>query len=322
MKRKSIFSISALVIGATLFASCSQTNYKVSFNSYWFNDSTIPSSMAEVLTYDVSFTEREGLSDKNYSLDYTNGVYTTTFQRIKESDRTFYRLESILTIDVSYTYNGTTSEPLKDRVTTRVDFADDVAFTPIQSYKEIVSHSPTKSATSLETCYTPFHYVVDVTYNGASGTASIDNLDDEQSATTHSFTIKDVDEYNYLDNEQMLFALRGINPSQTSTPSFLVYAPFSKKVQTLQANFGTKISGEKFTFKTNNDETATEKVIDYYAINLALQEKNPGSSQTIKMATLSNPKANTMRNVILEMRIPLSYNLGTLTYTLNNAEFF
>ena len=322
MKRKPIISISALAIGVTMLASCASANYKVSFSNYWFEDSDIPTETTEVLTYDVLFDEGQGLSGKNYTLDYSNGVYTTTFKTIEENGKKFYRLESLLTIDVTYTYNGVTSEVLSDRVATRVDFEKDVALTPIQSHKEVLSHSPSQNASSLESCYTAIHYAVDVTYNGASGTASIDNLSDSKPVSNHSFEIEDTDEYNYLDNEQLLFALRGINPAQASTPSFLVYAPFTKAVQTMQASFGSKISGEKFTFKQNGEDTASEKTLDYYSVTLALQEKNPGFSQTVKIATHTNPKANQTRNVILEMKTPLSYNLGTLTYTLNNAQFF
>ena len=322
MKRKSILSISALLLGATMFASCTPANTKISFRDYWYSDADIPTSTGtEVLTYDVTFEAGNGLSDKNFDVNYSNGVYTTSFQKVTENEKEVYLLHSSLTIDVTYTYAGE-SVTLTDTVESNVYFEKNVSFTPIKSSKEIKNHSPRRSAYSLDTAYATVHYTVDVTYNGARGIAKVDDLTDEKPVSEHNFTLDDADEYNYLDNEQLLFALRGVNATQTNTPTFLVYSPFSKTAQKIQANYGAKVSGEKFKFKKDGEETPSDKTLDYYNVTLALQGKNPGTPQMIKIATHANSKNNPFRNVILEMEVPLSYNLGVLTYTLNSAQFF
>ena len=321
MKRKSILSISALMLGASMLTACSSTNNKVSFRDYWYHDADIPTTPTEVLTYDVAFEKGAGLSDKNFEVDYSNGVYVTSFSKTTENGKEFYRLQSALTIDVTYTYNGE-NVTFTDVVYSCADFEKNVSLTPIQSHKEIVSHSPMRTAYSLDTTYSTVNYVVDVVYNGAGGTAVVDNLEDDKPAAERTFKLDDADEYTYLDNEQLLFALRGIDATQTSSPIFLVYSPFSQTAQKIQASYGSKVSGEKFTFKQNGEDTAKDRNFDYYNVTLALQQENSGTSQTLKIATNSNSKNNLSRNLILEMEVPLSYNLGALTYTLNSAQLF
>ena len=325
MKRKTIVAISTLLVASSLFASCSSGGNKVSFGEYWYKNASISASVGatETVSYDITFTKGAGIG-KNYDIDYTNGEYTTTFSLVEEDGKQLYRLTSTLTIDVTYTFNGN-SETFNDMVSSTVDFEKNVALTPIKSHKDMVTHSPkiSNSGDTVQGCFDLYDYTVDVVYNGAAGVSTVTNNRAENSVKQHDFEIDDADDYNYLDNEQLLFALRGLQPTATTTSNtFLVYAPFSKVSQKISTTFGSKVAGEKFTFIKNGESQASESTIDYYPISIELAESNPGSPQLVKIAATTSSKANVNRNMILEIQTPLSYNLGTLTYKVKSANLF
>ncbi len=322
MKRKSVVALSTLLIASSLLASCGGGSNKVSFGAYWYKNSSVSSDVGvvETLTYNVSFDPKSGVS-KNYNLDYANGEYVTTFGLVEENGKTFYRLSSSLTIDVTYTFNNS-DVTFTDTTVSIVDFEKNNALTPIKSEKHIVSHSPLNQneKSDVSGCYSLVDYSVSVVYNGASGVSTIVNNRSE-STKTHEFEIRDADDYTYIDNEQLYLALRGLQP--VSAPSsLLVYAPFSKAVQEIQVAFGSKQTGGQFTYVKNDATEATKNTMDYYDVTIGLSGQNPGSPQTIRIAATSDPKMNTNRNVILSISTPLSYNLGTLKYELKSAQLF
>lgn len=316
MKRKTLISCLAVMLCTTTLAACVNTDKHVSFSHYWYQDSDIPTATAETLVYDVRFEAGSGLS-QNYTLDY-KGTYTTVLQPQDETGK--LRYETSLVMDVTYTLNG---EPvtLQDTVTSWVEFTANKSLTPIAAHKEIKCHSPNNAAANaLEECYTKYDYTVDTTYaaDGTGGSCTIVNNASEGSSTP---TFELEDKYTALDNEQLLFALRGINPSTYGAPSFYVYAPFTNAVQTVEASFGSKEEGTEFTFKKNGEEEKTSRVINYYPVTLTISSSTPGQSQTIWVAETSDAKSNAYRNAILRMSAPISYNLGTLVYELSSADF-
>jgi hypothetical protein len=79
---------------------------------------------------------------------------------------------------------------------------------------------------------------------------------------------------------------------------------------------------ESFTFEI--DGTKKDRTIAYYPTTIAKSGSNPGSTQTAWYA--QNTRADTeeenrYRNVMLKLEAPISYNLGTLVYTLEKATF-
>lgn len=323
MKRKSVVAISTLLIASSLLASCGGGGEKVSFGEYWYKNSSVRAEVGaeEILSYDVSFTPGSGIS-KNYELAYSNGEYSTSFKLVEENGKKFYRLSSTLTIDVTYTFGGN-DVTFTDTTSSLVEFEANTAFTPIKSEKHVVSHSPRKTndSTELSGCYDVFDYSATVVYNGASGTSTVVN-NTNNATKSNSFELDDADDYTYIDNEQLYFALRALQPTARAS-TLLVYAPFSKVAQQISATFGSKVSNEKFKFVKNSETMPTDGyAVEYVPITIALAEKNPGSPQLIKVATTNDADRNTNRNLILEIQTPLAYNLGTLTYKLKSAKFF
>ncbi len=321
MKHKITKTILALAISATCLTSCG-TSQKISFSEYWRADSSTKQDITERLEYSLDYESND--SDGAYSLDYTNGKYVTELTSFTDSvgDR-FYRYTTELTITAVYIFNGEVEEH-NDSVRTEVVFEQSATLRPISSRKEVLSHSPTyglntETPTSVETCYTPYNYVVETTYsgNGEGKCVVTNNVKEEPIVSENAFEL-DVEKYTYLDNEQLLFALRGIKASASTSNTFKVYSPFTKAEQKVKATFSSK-EGTEFSYLNNG--TPVKENIEYFPTSIVLDEKNSGATQTAWFAATVNPQNNTYRNVLLRLETPVSYNLGTLIYQLTSANF-
>ena len=131
-----------------------------------------------------------------------------------------------------------------------------------------------------------------------------------------TFTVED--KYTYLDNEQLLFALRGISQS-TATASVSVYAPFSGVVQNVNLTYSPLQKETEFEFQKG--DTQIKQVINYYPVSMKINANLSGATQTAWIAETTSTHSNTFRNVMLQLETPLSYNLGSLIYKLKSANF-
>lgn len=321
---KKFLSAIALTLCAATLTACAGTSQKVTFEEYWLEDAGIapnvsPETVLETLVYDVEFKKASGLND-DYTVDYKNGVYTTKLT-LNEG---VYRYETSLSIKVTYTVDGQ-SDTMNDSIVSWVEFKKNAKLQPIKSHKEIVCHSPEGGGATIETCYKKHDYTVDTTYNenGLGGKSVIVNNDsDNNSDTTEKVTLPKTftveDKYTCLDNEQLLFALRGLSQS-TSTASVSVYAPFPGVVQTINVGYSSLEKGTEFTFEKNG--VSKEQVINYYPVSVKINAQLPGATQSVWIAETTNAHSNTFRNLILRLETPLSYNLGSLIYKLKSANF-
>lgn len=329
MKSKKLISIFALAMSACMFTACSNVSKKTAFSGYWYQNAATPEvgvqRTDETLVYDIDFEAGSGLKNAGYEMDY-NGEYTTTLSIRTVDGKTVYHYDTKLLVDVTYIYQGK-SETKQDEVTSHVEFETAInGLRPIRSEKAIKNHSPKNSASSLAGCYSVVNYTVKTEYNSSvsGGSCTVVNLDaKENGSKKSSFSVKD--KYTCLDNEQLFFALRGVNPSVSSSPSFSVYDAFKRSVLTVKTSYGKKVEGKEFKFnKYNAAEAAfkeTKANIDYYPVSVSIDADMPGTTQTVWVAATKNAQANENRNVILRMENPLYYNLGKLTYTLKSAQF-
>ena len=314
MNRKSIFSCVALFLTASFLTACVNTSQKIIFSSNWQADNTVQQNeLTETLEYDVTFEKASPIYD-DYTLDYTNGKYTTNLKTEQLDGRTIYAYETKLEITAVYQFGSDNSESVQDSVYSLVKFEkSDKALRPISSHKEVLSHSPANGADSPDKCYELFHYSVDISYNeNYSGETVIKDLKNPQSFKVNT------EKYTCLDNEQILFALRGVNPSLSSSLKFNVYSPYVNATQSVKATFATE-EGMDFSFTRNG--AAIKETIQYYPVSVVLNEQNSGATQTAWITKSTGVQSNTYRNVVLRLETPLSYNLGSLVYTLKSATF-
>ncbi len=320
MKVKKLALCLAALLGATTLAACTDDDKRITFNNYWQYDALSGgATVNETLTYAVTFEEGAGIDSLGYELSYGEGEYVATLKN--GADPTLYTYETTLTIPVTFGFDGK-SETFTDKITTTLSFMDaGNALRPISSKKTVVSHTPASSKpSSLEGSYGAYDYVIETTYNSTEGKGysviTNNTREDKPSQTTPKFNYTSGD-YSYLDNEQILLALRAVS-STTTSGTVKVYNPFLENTQRVKFSFQEKTGGD-FTH-TLNGAALTNKSISYRPVTLVLDEKNPGATQTAWIATADSPDKNTNRNVMLYLETPLSYSIGTLKYTLRSVQ--
>ena len=326
MKAKKLLPLLALVMGLSAFGGCTNADQKVNFGNFW-NENVLDTSATidETLVYDVAFDASE-TSLVEYKLNYTDGKYTTNLTSATENGKTVYTYTTQLNITAHYTLNEETKS-FNDSVTSTVKFlSGEYGFQPISSEKDINGTTP--SATTPEKvdgCYRQFHYTVKTTYNDdcSEGTTTVTKLPlegetGEAKSSDDTFEIEQK-KYGYLDNEQVLLALRGVRNTTTSA-KLLVYSPFSLAVQKVSYAFTAEASKE-FSFYKNGSAELVKSTITYRPVTVVLDEKNPGATQTAWIEKPADTSKNTNRNVMLRLETPLSYGLGTLIYTLNSVSY-
>ncbi|MBQ4268414.1 MAG: hypothetical protein IJB97_02050, partial [Clostridia bacterium] len=289
MKSKKFIALALGVAGATLLVSCSTSNV-LSFNANWYYDTTTKNTTenVETLKYAVTFDPAEGLFSGSYTADYDDGTYTTELKTANVNGETVYEYKTELTIPVAFIHrgSGTTSETFTDSVTSVVRFKTATAgLAPIFSEKTMKSHSPAGTeVSSLEDCYTEYNYTVSVTYEGTAANYTVSDAignvvpkkDGEAAGVkTGKFTASQKD-YTYLDNEQILFAIRGLS---TGSHKFVSYNPLTKAMQTLSLSTGDKKGMETEFVLTGATNPTAKKNVNYYPFTLKLNSKTPGSSQ-------------------------------------------
>lgn len=319
-KRQLTTAICALLGSAFLLSSCSGGS-STSFSSNWCANTainTVVEGTSETLTYDVAL-DPDSAGNDAYSVHYSNGTYTTSLSAEQKNGELLYRYHTELNISVQYLFDGQYSEIKADKVITTVYFmSTKVGLQPVSSSKEVESRSPAVlTPTSLETCYTDYHFTVETEYqdNCTKGTCVYTDLTKEEAAETSSdFSIGD--DYSYIDNEQLLFAVRCM--SLSSSQQIQSYNASINGVQTVRISASDSESDE-FEFAING--TNSKRAIEYYPASVVISASNPGATQTAWIAKTTSATNNVNRNVMLRLQTPISYNLGTLVYTLKSANF-
>ena len=323
MKIKKLIPLVACIMGLSALGGCTNADQKIIFSSLWYSHTNSDSEpIHETLHYDVTFKAAESTSFVNYKLNYKDGRYTTTLVSEGAGENLVYTYTTNLSIVAQYTL-GETSIEKTDTVVSEVKFkAVNFGLQPISSQKEIQSHTPNGThVNTIEDCYQQFHYTVSTTYqNGcAEGKSVVTNLLNENGpdAKEQSFEINQK-KYTYLDNEQLLAALRCIRNSTTSA-KVNVYSPFVNAIQTVSLGFAADAS-EEFTLK--KDGVDVKDTITYRPVSLQLDEQNPGATQTAWIAKGEDINGvNKYRNVMLYLKAPLAYGLGDLEYTLVSMDY-
>lgn len=332
MQRKNTKKIVSLLllatIGTTVLVGCN-SDKKIAFSPLWQENASIASkpNAVERLTYKVSFEKSTGMNF-NYSVDYPNaGTYTAELASYAdENGSVYYKYTTQLDISVVYECNGEKSELFNDIVLSEVTFKTaNEGLQPLKSRKEIKSHSPvSNAAATVEDSYVYYETTTEIDYTTGKAktvTSMPEGVAEGETipATTNEYSVKKNESYTNIDNEQLFVALRGIDPTTVvGAPTLAVYSPYVDRAQLVTAQSGSKTT-EKRNFTLNGAEL--DKEISYYPVTIALNDKNPGMSQTLEIAATTSSTKNEYRNVVLRYQVPLSLNLGVLTYELTSATF-
>lgn len=330
MKAKKLLPILAtlLAVGPLGLSACAG-NTKIVFGNYWDTnyDPATHSNINETLTYDVSFDAGTS-SLVDYKVSYAGEYVTNLRSELYEGHRA-YVFTTSMTLNVTFDLDGdfetkedqyTPEQP--DSITSEVRFyASQNGLKPISSKKTTVSHTPlNRSVKNAEDCFELYSYHTETTYNeDCSGKSFIDkNYDPAKEVVFEqepSFKKPDPD-YNALDNEQLLAAIRAV-PSTTSSATVLAYNPYDG-ANKIKLSFSNK-DAEPFTFEFNGE--SKERNVAYRSVSVEVDHKNSGSGKTVYVARTEDSANNTYRNIVLYLTTPLAYGLGTLEYSLVSAVY-
>jgi hypothetical protein len=315
-KRNKLAYFAAVMASTVTLASCNNTPVKTTFDPYWQTDILQTVKISETLTYEITFKASEK-SLNNYGLKYETGSYVTTLNSKMVNGEMLYVYETQLNIkgELSFEDNVHTFE---DSVTTSVEFKNAAnGLAPIQSTKTYVCHSPRNVKATAETKFADWKETGEVKVNHAEKTASI--LRNSQTTPYVSSIYLKKEKHSWLDNEQVLTALRAVHQADNAGYKFHVYAPFTRAVQTVSATFGKKSVVENFALTINEQSFLGD--VSYFPVTLILDEKDKGSEQELWIAACTDVRNNTHRNVILKNVVYLPYSYGSLTYTLKTVSF-
>lgn len=317
-----------LLAPLTLLSACSGGT-PLSFTANWYRNTALGGSVndtLEELTYEVSFTPAE--NDSSFSVEYDTGSYTTRLinANIALSDgstKEGYIYATELTISGRYRLGSEVSEDFSDRVSSSVSFLPVTdGLKPVKSEKEVLSTSPIVSLPeTLEGAIETYHYTYAVSYDAAltTATAVYTDLNAETPAPeTREYAIDGTT--TYLDNEQILFALRGLSLSSVAT--FRTVNSVMGIVT--EVSTGTSTTGPtslKESVDFTMDGTAVKTEIDAVQVPIIYQSTPSGQQQDLVYAATTDTNNNTYRNVLLRMEVPVLQSLGTLVYRLKEAAF-
>lgn len=331
-----------LLLPLGLLAACGgggPTSLAISPNWYENTLTTSTEYSKEELEYAVTFTP-PSVSGK-CTVSYEEGTYKTTLEAVlyeykDGSSARVYRYKTRLDISGHYTYSGTDGETFNDFVDSEVYFRTaGNALVPISSSKEIFSTSPVQNPQD-DVYSTAVHVKYETVYNTASAlnetlqSAEItrtwfnenQNTEEETAGTdedTETANAKIKSNVSFFDNEEILFAMRGLDLS--AALKFYTIDPRTDAVATVAT--GTP---EKATFSaTDNsltiDGTAITEDIDTYSMYFYYNSSHSGPERKAVYAAKVDSRNNTYRNVLLRLEDPIPYGYGTLVYTLRSATF-
>ena len=230
MNKKRVAGL-VLLLPLGLLAACGGGGpSSLSISANWY-DTTTTSRIdysKEELEYAVTFTPPSVPGDCTVS--YETGTYRTTLEAVNYSHKSdgssadVYLYTTSLNISGRYTYKNATTEEFTDFVTSKVYFRRaEEGLVPIESEKEIKSTSPVVNP-SESVFFEDIHIKYNVLYNTAdSYSAALSSAKitatvfEDGEATSGDPAEVDIDcDGSYFDNEEILFAMRGLDMSAAS----------------------------------------------------------------------------------------------------------
>lgn len=216
---------------------------------------------------------------------------------------------------------------------------------PVYSKQIVKNTAPNAMGTSnLEQTYIHTDAIFETWYNQGCTQALVehtDNLSKDSAPTVTKKSVSSKAGYSLFDNSQLRAAVRAFTMTGGATRTFNVFVPQDKVVQTCTATISSPVELK------NADETE-KKIIDalnnspddyiffdgapseegdetirnyrYNAVSLAISANMKGTAPTCWYSCVENADLNTTRSVLLKMTTPLSFALGTMTYTLKSLD--
>ncbi len=364
-KSAKIIALTVFAAGAFTLSACGgcsgcggTTTYKITTAPNWqirgssaddLETSSVLFDAKETAVYTVDFSKG---ANTNYSLEYTQGQYTTTFyaiqydwndssipQELKAEGETdpVYVYETSLTLTGKFVVGSDEHE--FTNVIETVSYFRSAAnnLSPVYSMQDIQCTSPNSlQPASIETAYVEMDRVYETYYSRDGGTAvttvTARGNDDIQSGTTTAGTGT---EYTLFDSSSLGVALRGM--SQSSTQLFDVFVPVNGANARYQAAWGSSATvasdNDAYTgiiaamnsaaddgYILNGRDEEGARQFSWTPVTVSLVSSMAGPSNTYYYASVTNADLNTQRAVLMRVEEVVPFNLGTIVYNLQSVE--
>lgn len=316
-----------------LLCACTAGTPELPIESNWYTQTGerhVIDPTEETCSYSVTFAESDEAKESGYYFSYENGTYETRLasERIALSDGTTavgYKFTTSLFANVTVHYAGAASEPVQNTLKTEVLFLDaDSGLKPIKSRQEVHElvplGTPSAKFDSLEESYRSYDYTLTTEYSLdlSEATMKFDDLTTEEDDAREPETVKLKGSGSYLDNEQLVFALRGLDLSTGAT--FRSINPNSKQCVSVRFSETPVSVTETCTFEMNG-ETKEQEKIAAYEFSLGYSQQYTGQSKKFVYAKKVSATNNTYHNALLRVEQPAIYSHGTFTFKITSANF-
>jgi hypothetical protein len=346
-----------LTVGMTGCSGCSSSSKNTAnTTSNWYAGTTYkgiqPSSVygddpeytKEIIHYTVT-QDSSDATNSYYKAEYSNGSYTTEFyagyydwsgENVPESYKAekkelVYYFKTTLNISVKYTIkaSGEVSELYNDSVVTESVFRSaGNNLQPIYSKQEYVSHTPASlQPTTLAGACSAVNVAYESFYN--VGCTKVLTKTTKDGETTEKSVNIGSRKNSIFDNSSLYIAIRSLNLSSSLSQSIDLYSAAqggSNKYtltgddEQLPHDEGVAVTAELAKNGLYNS-TESDASIASVAVKITYASGDlQGTTQTVWYAAISDADNNTPRATMLKIKTPLSYNLGTLEYTLSEIE--
>ncbi len=323
MKKSRIAGL-LLFVPLALLSACGGA-IPLSFEANWYRDTTVSGveNTYEQLEYAVSFTQPESPAGP-LTADY-NGTFVTTLRQetitLGVGQQGGYVFETELNVEAEFKLGDKSSGVLTDYAKTHVEFLSvRDRLRPVKSHTEVKCNAPLANPSSIEDAYYEYDYSYDIQYDDGLTVAKVTYTDKKNAENSSEKEYELPDSGTYLDNEELLIALRGLTPSVNLSFSTLNTVMGSVQSVALRDVTETQVPVDF----TAGDTQVKSDSFDAYSFSIGFSSSNAaiGQSKTVVVAKKTeNASANLYHNVIVSMSVPVLQSLGTMEYTLKKATF-
>lgn len=332
---KKMLCLGAAVAASALLLSACVSTPSLSFSANWYRNTKNYGGLtgtSETLTYHVNFEPNDNAG--RFTADYDTGKYVTTLRDVTVSAASpaegvpagfhGYLLHSEYSMTGRFLVNGVKGEEFTDSFVSDVWFLGTAeGLRPVYSSKRVASNIPLTNTSTGEADFSHYEYLYTASYDETLSHTTVTQKDlTKEGAEAVTFERKISGGGTFLDNEQILFAMRGLDMSASFQLRTL--NPSSKAVtgvattevpsfETYRANFSMQTG--------TGEPVEAERDIEAARVTFQYTAANPGQSQTAVFARCTNPDENLYRSVMLYLEIDALYSLGTFRYSLASAVF-
>lgn len=294
------------------------------------------------------------------SVTYTTSFYMQSFNWVSETIEEYrseesetepvYVYETELEISGAYQLKSNGEKlTFRDELITKCYFRPAGSnLQPVYSYQKVINTAPAALSTgNVSSSYVRVDEEFFTYYNKACTQATVKSKVYKSETDRTDFTegekklgLSGNSGRSNFDNSQLRAAIRGFTMSGSGTRTFNVVTPQNGTVQSVSAGFSNPnelnaTDDAQIIAALNSapvdyiffdgrlpDGSASEtpRNYRYNSVSLSINESLKGTSPTLWYSAVENNDVNATRCVLLKMSTPLSFGLGTLTYTLKSLD--